>query len=74
MNDLQYTTNTSLEGENMEIRGDKVCVLAVVQRNGLELNYARNVLKGDREVVLSAVQQNGRALLYAWDHERQTKV
>lgn len=64
--DLQYTTNTSLEDENMEIRRDKVCVLAAVQHNGLELNYAWNALKGDREVVLAAVQQDGRALQYAW--------
>lgn len=64
--DLQYSTNTSLEDENMEIRRDKVCVLAAVQHNGLELNYAWNALKGDREVVLAAVQQDGRALLYAW--------
>lgn len=64
--DLQYSTNTSLEDENMEIRRDKVCVLAAVQHNGLELNHAWNALKGDREVVLAAVQQDGRALLYAW--------
>ena len=58
---------TSLENENSRITQDRVCVLAAVRNNGLELNYAWDTFKGDREVVLAAVQQDGRALLYAYN-------
>jgi hypothetical protein len=70
---LQDRPDTSLENENSRITQDRVCVLAAVRNNGLELNYAWDTFKGDREVVLAAVQQDGRALLYAYNTLKRDK-
>lgn len=48
-----------------EVRRDRDLVLAAVQRDGLELEFAAPALQEDRELVLAAVRQNGRALRFA---------
>ena len=48
-------------------QGDREAILAAVNKNGLELQYASDALKADREVALAAVKQNSNALQYASD-------
>jgi len=54
----------------LSLRGDSDLVLAVVQRNGMELAYATPELQDNREVVTAAIKQCGWAFEYASERLR----
>ncbi len=47
------------------LKSNRKVMLAVVRKNGLDLQHAADELKSDKEVVLAAVGTSGSALMYA---------
>ena len=54
-----------LRHASLELRGDRVCVLVAVRRNGMALQHASAALRDDRECVMAAVRNDGMALEFA---------